>query len=92
MPFTGTRQDVSNVVVDVIQRAEGKNNIGEATVFGKDLIVDPFIRRGYASRIINRFEERFPGSDVTGFGEDDCAAAGRVKDIVDALWGVVNPN
>ena len=91
MPFNGTRQDVSNVVVDAIERIEGKS-IGEATIFGQDIIVDSLARRHYAKPIIDDFGVRFPGCTLSKFGEDDCASAKRVKDIVDAVWKEVNPN
>ena len=91
MPFPGTRQDVANIVLEVIRAIERRNNIVEATVFGQDLIVDKLARRNYASPIIIRFEETFPGSTLSRFGPDTCANAGRVKDIVDAIWNEVRP-
>ena len=92
MPFSGTRQDVSNVVLQVIRAIESKKKITivEATVFGQDLIVDSTARRLYASPILNRFEETFPGSTLSQFGPDTCANAGRVRDIVNAIWDEVN--
>ena len=93
MPFSGTRQDVANVVLEVIRAIEIKKQITivEATVFGQDLIVDKLARRNYASPIVIRFEETFPGSALSRFGPDTCANAGRVKDIVDAIWNEVRP-
>lgn len=93
MPFSGTRQDVSNVVLAVIQAIESGRNITivEATVFGQDLIVDKLARRSYATHILNRFEQTFPESRLLRFGPDTCANAGKVKDIVNAIWDEVKP-
>ena len=93
MPFSGTRQDVSNVVLAVIRAIESKKNITivEGTVFGQDLIVDKMARRSYASPIITRFQQIFPDSSLSRFGPDTCAKASRVRDIVNAIWDEVNP-
>lgn len=93
MPFSGTRQDVSNVVLAVIQAIESSKNITivEATVFGQDLIVDKLARRSYATPILTRFRETFPESSLSRFGPDTCAKAGKVKDIVNAIWDEVKP-
>ena len=93
MPFSGTRQDVSNVVLAVIRGIENGRNITivEATVFGQDLVVDQLARRGYASPILIRFREAFPESSLSRFGPDTCANAGRVRDIVNAIWDEVKP-
>ena len=93
MPFSGTRQDVSNVVLAVIRGIEDGRNITivEATVFGQDLVVDKLARRGYASPILIRFREAFPDSSLSRFGPDTCANAAKVKDIVNAIWDEVKP-
>lgn len=93
MPFPGTRQDVANIVLAVIRAIESGRNITivEATVFGQDLIVDKLARRAYATPILTRFEEAFPGSSLSRFGPDTCANASRVRDIVNAIWDEVRP-
>lgn len=91
MACTATRQDVADVVLDVIRAFHGKGNIVEATTFGQDLIVDKLTRRSYAALITNLLSQRFPDCAPGTFGPDDCANAGKVKDIVDALWNDVKP-
>ena len=93
MPFSGTRQDVSNVVLAVIRGIENGRNITivEATVFGQDLVVDKVARRAYASPILIRFQEVFPDSSLARFGPNTCADAARVRDIVNAIWDEVRP-
>ena len=91
MPFPGTRQDVSDVVVDVIRSIQRNPTIGEATAFGQDIIVTSLARRNYAGPIINTLDERFPGTVVTRFSPDVCAQANRVRDIVDSLWDELQP-
>jgi hypothetical protein len=91
MPCPTERQDVANVVLDVIRAIEGRNNIVETTVFGQDLIVDELARRNYASPIITTFEKTFPGCPLSRFGPATCANAGRVRDIVEAMWNEVRP-
>jgi len=91
MPFPGTRQDVADVVVDVIRTFHHNPTIVEATGFGQDIIVDGLVRRTYAGRIITKLDERFPGTIVTRFDGDVCERAARVRDIVDSLWGELQP-
>ena len=91
MPFSGTRQDVSNVVIGVIRAVQRDNTIIEATTFGQDIIVDTLARRNYASPIIITLGQRFPGCVLSRFGPDDCVSASRVKDIVDNIWNELRP-
>jgi hypothetical protein len=91
MPFPGTRQDVSNVVLHVIRAVHRDESIVEASAFGQDIIVDNLARRNYAMAIINTLGERFPGCAVSRFGPDACAQATRVRDIVDNLWNEIRP-
>jgi hypothetical protein len=84
MAFAGTRQDVANVVLEVIRAIQNDNSIVEGSAFGQDIIVDKLARRNYASPIVKLMGERFPV--LTKFGPDDCENASKVKDIVDAVW------
>ncbi len=89
MACTATRQDVSDIVLEVIRAFHGDDTIVEATVFGRDVVVDKLTRRGYAALIEELLSQRFPDCVPGSFGPDDCASAGKVKDIVDALWNDV---
>lgn len=89
MPFAGTRQDVANVVLEVIRAIQSDNSIVENSVFGQDIIVDRLARRNYASPIVRLMSER--SGVLTRFGPDDCANANRVRDIVDAAWNELGP-
>lgn len=91
MAFTGTRQDVANVVLEVVRAIERDETIVESSTFGQDIIVDKLARRTYASPIVKLMAERFPECVLTKFGPDDCANASRVRDIVDAIWNEVKP-
>lgn len=91
MSFAGTRQDVADVVLEVIRAIEGDGSIVEASTFGQDIIVEKLARRNYASPIVSLMAERFPECALTNFGPDDCANAGRVGDIVNAIWNEIKP-
>ena len=91
MACTATRQDVSDVVTEVISAFHNDPTVVEATVFGRDLLVDKLTRRSYAALITTLLSQRFPDCVPGTFGPDDCANAGKVKDIVDALWNDVKP-
>jgi hypothetical protein len=91
MPFTGTRQDVANVVLEAIRAFQGDNSIVESTAFGLDLIVDKGARRNWASPILQLMSERFPDAVLSNFGPTTCANAGKVKDIVDAIFNELKP-
>jgi hypothetical protein len=91
MPFTGTRQDVANVVIEAIRAFQGDNSIVENTAFGLDLIVDKGFRRNWASPILQLMSARFPEAVLSSFGPNTCANAGKVKDIVDAIWTELKP-
>lgn len=85
------RQDVANVVLEVVRAIESDGSIVEGSTFGQDIIVDKLARRNYASPIVRLMAERFPECVLTRFGPDDCANASKVKDIVDAIWNEVKP-
>ena len=91
MPFSGTRQDVADVVIDVISAIQHNPTIVEATAFGQDIMVDGLARRNYAGPIIKTLGQRFPGTVVTRFDADVCERASRVREIVDSLWGELQP-
>jgi hypothetical protein len=91
MSFAGTRQDVADIVLEVIRAIEGDGSIVEASTFGQDIIVDKLARRNYASPIVRLMAERFPECALTRFGPDDCANASRVGDVVNAVWNEVRP-
>jgi hypothetical protein len=86
-----TRQDVANVVLEVVRAIEGDETIVEGSTFGQDIIVDKLARRNYASPIVRLMAERFPECALTRFGPDDCANASKVRDIVEAIWNEVKP-
>jgi len=90
MPFSGTRQDVANVVLEVVRAIERDETIVENSTFGQDIIVDKLARRNYASPIVRLMIERFPGVVLNRFGPDDCANASKVKDIVGAVLDDAN--
>jgi hypothetical protein len=91
MAFNGTRQDVANVVIEVIRAFHNDKTIVENTAFGKDVIIDQLARRGYAPLIVKLLVERFPECVLSGFGPDDCSGASKVKDIVDTIWNELKP-
>ena len=91
MACTITRQDVSNLVLEVIRAIQNDKTIVENTVFGQDIIVDRLARRNYASPIVKLIGQRFPECVLTRFGPDDCANANKVKDIVDAVSNELKP-
>lgn len=85
LPFTGTRQDVAQIVLGVIRSFLNNNTIVEATTFGVDVIVEGSTRRLWAPLIRQEMRLRFPSTVLDTFGPDNCESARKVKDIVDAV-------
>lgn len=92
MAFSGTRQDVANVVIEVIRAFHNDKTIVENSAFGQDIIVDELARRGYATLILQLMMKRFPECGLSKFGPDNCASASKVKDIVEDIWDELNTN
>ena len=92
MAFAGTRQDVANVVLDVIRAVQKDKTIVENSAFGLDIIVDKLARRNYATPIVKLMVEKFPECVLSKFGPETCGSASKVKDIVDAIWDELKPD
>lgn len=81
-----SRGDVSRLVLRFI-RSIGFPSAVEASDFTSDIVVAPNARRGWATALRNAVSAQ--GCNAGPFGPDDCANAGKVGDIVDALAGAI---
>ncbi len=83
MACTMKRQDVSNIVVDVISEKEHQD-VNETTRLGTDLIVNEARRRGYFPPVKGRIQGK--GCDLTKTTSDVFVDKSLLSDIVDVLW------
>ena len=84
MACSYTKTEVSEIVVEVINKLEHREDISEESEFGSDIMADEFARELYFSPIKTNVEKE--GCSLNNFSTSDCAQAKKVQDIVDAVW------
>ena len=88
MPCTLKREDVSEIVVDILRNLHNDPSITEFSRFGIELMVDPFARATlYPPPITASIKQE--GCILKTFGPTDCQKAQDVEDIVTAVWNDV---